>query len=130
MTFVIGSYTALKPYAQERYFENHKLMSAVDKLHKLYSSTLEPIVWARSVGLEVLNEFDTVKAAIMMDAGASTRRDKGSVSPGWNLAAKGVESLAVGAHTVRVVGEGLRHLIDIGLQNLAKASKEMNRDRK
>ncbi|KAG9310605.1 hypothetical protein JVU11DRAFT_9170 [Chiua virens] len=40
----IGSYTALRPYASERYFENHKVMSAVDKLHKLYSSTVEPII--------------------------------------------------------------------------------------
>ncbi|KAG9310590.1 hypothetical protein JVU11DRAFT_9151 [Chiua virens] len=40
----IGSYTALRPYASERYFANHKVMSAVDKLHKLYSSTVEPII--------------------------------------------------------------------------------------
>lgn len=105
-------------------------MSAVDKLHKLYSSTLEPVVWARSVGLEVLNEFDTVKAAIMMDAGASTRRGMGNVGTGWNLAAKGVEGLAGGAHAAQVVGAGLRQLIAVGLQNLAKASEEINRERK
>jgi ubiquinone biosynthesis monooxygenase Coq6 len=68
---VPGSYTALRSYAGERYFANHKVMSAVDKLHKIYSSNLDPIVWARSVGLEVLNELDSVKAALMMDAGGN-----------------------------------------------------------
>lgn len=97
----IGSYIALRPYASERYFENHKVMSAVDKLHKLYSSTLEPIVWARSVGLEVLNELDTVKAALMMDAGG---RSMGSGWE-WNLLARGVEGLATGMSAARMLGE-------------------------
>ncbi len=34
------------------------MMSAVDKLHKLYASTAPPVVWARSTGVEVLNELD------------------------------------------------------------------------
>lgn len=67
---LIGSITALQPYSRTRYFENHKLLSAVDKLHKLYSSTASPIVWSRSVGLEIVNELDTLKAAIMASAGA------------------------------------------------------------
>lgn len=46
-------------------------MSVCDKLHKLYSTTAQPVVWARSVGLEVLNELDSIKAAMMMSAGAS-----------------------------------------------------------
>jgi hypothetical protein len=29
--------TPIVPYARERYFENHKMMSAVDMLHKLYT---------------------------------------------------------------------------------------------
>jgi ubiquinone biosynthesis monooxygenase Coq6 len=48
------------------------MMSAIDKLHKLYSNDMEPIIWARSVGIEVLNELDSVKAAIMTIAGAQT----------------------------------------------------------
>lgn len=75
-------------------------MSAVDKLHKLYSSTCEPIVWARSVGLEVLNELDTVKAALMMDAGGG--RSTGS---GWNLLAWGVEGVATGLSAARMLRE-------------------------
>ncbi|KAH7885844.1 hypothetical protein F5I97DRAFT_1875893 [Phlebopus sp. FC_14] len=65
----IGSYTALYPYGRERYVANHKVMSAVDKLHKIYASTFGPVVWTRTVGLEVVNELDCVKAALMMDAG-------------------------------------------------------------
>ncbi|KAF8547484.1 ubiquinone biosynthesis hydrox [Imleria badia] len=97
----IGSYTALRPYASERYFENHKVMASVDKLHRLYASTLEPIVWARSVGLEVLNELDTVKAALMMEAGG---RSTGSGWE-WNLLARGVEGLATGLSAARMLRE-------------------------
>lgn len=99
---VQGSYTALRPYASECYFENHKVMSAVDKLHKLYSSTLEPIVWARSVGLEVLNELDSVKAALMMDAGGGRSTGSGWE---WNLLARGVEGLATGLSAARMLRE-------------------------
>nr|VWP00342.1 Fungal_trans domain-containing protein [Ganoderma boninense] len=42
----VGSRTALLPYTRERYFENHKILSSCDKLHKLYASTTEPVVWA------------------------------------------------------------------------------------
>ena len=34
-------------------------MSTVDKLRKLCSSIVPPVVWARSTGVEVLNELDT-----------------------------------------------------------------------
>jgi len=116
----IGSHTALLPYARERYFENHKLMSAVDKLHKLYSSTLEPVVWARSVGLEVLNELDYLKAAIMIDAGAhSRRRNTGSDAVGWTLAVRGIESLASSANTAKFIGEAL---VRTGLQKLSASN--------
>ncbi|KAF8142131.1 hypothetical protein EV363DRAFT_1469305 [Boletus edulis] len=102
----IGSFTALRPYASERYFANHKVMSAVDKLHKLYSSTLEPIVWARSVGIEVLNELDTVKAALMMDAGGGR-----STRSRWelDLLARGVEGIAIGMSAARMLRERIGH---------------------
>ena len=69
------------------------MLSATDKLHKLYSSTLPPVVWARSVGVEVLNELDTVKAAVMMNAGAHVSQT-GSERPDasmWNMAASSFE---------------------------------------
>ncbi|KAF9244661.1 hypothetical protein BU15DRAFT_59410 [Melanogaster broomeanus] len=96
------SYTALRPYARERYFANHKMMSAVDKLHKIYSSTLEPVVWARSMGLEVLNELDSVKAALMMDAGGG--RYGGSR---WEVLGRGVEVFASGLSAARALGQSI-----------------------
>ncbi|KAG0705593.1 hypothetical protein DFH29DRAFT_906062 [Suillus ampliporus] len=113
----IGSYTALMPYARERYFENHKVMAAVDKLHKVYSSTAQPVVWARSVGLEVINELDSVKAALMMNAGASSRLQNAS---GWDLLAKSVESLAGAARTSKTVGG----MVGVGMQELAKSASQ------
>lgn len=56
-------------------------MSVCDKLHKLYSTTAQPVVWARSVGLEVLNELDSIKAAMMMSAGASPSSPSAASSP-------------------------------------------------
>ncbi|KZT12458.1 ubiquinone biosynthesis hydrox [Laetiporus sulphureus 93-53] len=112
----IGSYTALAPYARERYFENHKILSACDKLHKLYSATAEPIVWARSVGVEILNELDTVKAAMMISAGSAPRPDSPVI--GWNLAANGIESIARGINTAKNVSNGLKGVAGAGVQGL------------
>ena len=50
------------------------MMSAVDKLHKLYSSTAAPIVWARSTGVEVLNELefrDDVQVLVLTGEGSA-----------------------------------------------------------
>ena len=92
----LGSYTALLPYGQERYLANHTMMSAIDKLHKLYSNELEPIVWARSVGIEVLNELDSVKAAIMTIAGAQTGvgKEASARNFAWDFAGNAVQNIA------------------------------------
>lgn len=77
-------------------------MSATDKLHKLYATDIQPIVWARSVGVEVLNELDSVKAAIMMTAGAQEKNKTGAMaSAGWNFAGDVVETVAT---TVKTAG--------------------------
>ncbi|SPO25187.1 related to Ubiquinone biosynthesis protein COQ6 and COQ7 [Ustilago trichophora] len=97
----VGSYNALKGYARERYWENQKMLSAVDHLHWLYAGTPVPsnqqadggmaqrerdglvksaakevvgrgVVWARSTGLEVINELGFVKNAFMRQAGSTT----------------------------------------------------------
>ncbi|OAX43204.1 COQ6 monooxygenase [Rhizopogon vinicolor AM-OR11-026] len=109
----IGSYTTLMPYARERYFENHKVMSAVDKLHKVYSSTAQPVVWARSVGVEVINELDSVKAALMINAGAGSQLQNAS---GWDLLAKSIENLAGFTNTSKMIGS----TVGAGIQELAK----------
>lgn len=91
-------------------------MGAIDKLHKLYSTTFEPLVWARSVGVEVLNELDSVKAALMMTAGA----EKGTIGGGttWSLAAKGVETLVGSASTAKNIVGGI---FAAGLQEVLKS---------
>ncbi|KAG8918065.1 putative ubiquinone biosynthesis monooxygenase [Tulasnella sp. 418] len=72
----IGSRTALLPYPATRYFENHKLLSATDKLHKIYSTENAPLVWARSVGLEVINELPFVKGLLMTNAGSTSAKSE------------------------------------------------------
>ncbi|EJF64010.1 ubiquinone biosynthesis hydrox [Dichomitus squalens LYAD-421 SS1] len=115
----IGSRTALLRYARERYFENHKIMSACDKLHKLYSSTSEPVVWARSVGVEVLNELDSVKAAIMLNAGSRSSRTRPSGRQiGANFAADAVESIARSVAGVSTLTTGVAGLVGEGLQRV------------
>jgi ubiquinone biosynthesis monooxygenase Coq6 len=93
-------------------------MAAIDKLHKLFSSTLEPLVWARSVGLEVINELDTVKAAIVTAAGGShhLEGERPITTGGWPLAARGVEAIASGVGVAKVAGE----MVGNGLQGLLK----------
>ena len=81
--------TSLSVPMQASYFENHKAMPAVDKRHKLYSSTLEPVVWARSVALEVVNELDAVKAGCMMDAGGGRTMGSGCQWMGVEFACVG-----------------------------------------
>ncbi|KAH9059062.1 hypothetical protein EDB87DRAFT_1685008 [Lactarius vividus] len=125
----IGSRTALAPYARERYFENHKVMSVVDKLHKLYASTAPPVVWARSTGLEVLNELDTLKAGIVGAAGgqSSARAGAGSF---WDMAASGVETLVGGARVAEAVGSGLQSVAGGILQQLARVATGPGNDRR
>ena len=115
----IGSRTALLPYARERYFENHKILSACDKLHKLYSSTSQPVVWARSVGLEVLNEFDTVKAAIMLNAGSrSTRTSPLGKQFGVNFAADAVGAFAQNLSGMSTLTRGFAGMVGDGMQKV------------
>ncbi|KAL0569788.1 putative ubiquinone biosynthesis monooxygenase [Marasmius crinis-equi] len=127
----IGSYTALLPYTQERYFENHKVMSACDKLHKLYSTTLPPIVWARSMGLEVINELDSIKAALMMNAGSSPRvkSSNGSLNVNgdirqtiFNVAATGFQGLTTADKVIGTVRSGLAGAAAKSLKALAQAA--------
>lgn len=119
----VGSRTALLPYTRARWFENHKILSAVDKLHKLYATTLPPVVWARSVGLEVINELDTIKAALMITAGGGSRVDSG----GWDVAARGLENLNSAADAAKVVGSGLANVVGVGLQQFGNALSQIGR---
>ena len=98
--FFVGSHTVLLPFMQERYLANHILMSSIDKLHKIYGTDNEAVVWARSVGVEALNQLDSIKAAMMMSVGAdSSKQSSGSI--GWNLAGNAVETLATVVNTMK-----------------------------
>lgn len=70
----IGTLTALADYPRSRWTANHNLMSAVDKLHKLYAREEAPVVWARSAGLELVNEIGPLKRFFMQQAGADTEK--------------------------------------------------------
>lgn len=121
---LLGSYTALLPYAQERYFENHKIMSVNDKLHKLYSTTLAPVVWARTVGLEILNEFDSIKAGIMMTAGSTPRKEddpgRAAWSTAFSTAASGIQAAFTATNTIKLVRDGVAGAAVNTLQQLLK----------
>ena len=93
------------------------MMSAVDKLHKLYASTAPPVVWARSAGVEALNELDTLKAGIISAAGG--RSSAGNV-PGslWEMVAGGVEAVEPLVSGARVIGTGLKSVTGGILQQL------------
>ncbi|ORZ02753.1 hypothetical protein BCR43DRAFT_449767 [Syncephalastrum racemosum] len=61
----IGNVHLLREYASARYVRNIAMLSACDKLHKLYSTDFAPITWVRSLGLSAVNQLDFVKAEIM-----------------------------------------------------------------
>jgi ubiquinone biosynthesis monooxygenase Coq6 len=94
VTLFVGSHAVLLPYSQERYLANHILMSSIDKLHKIYGTDNEAVVWARSAGVEALNELDSIKAAIMMFVGADSSKPPSIGSVGWNLAGNAVGTLS------------------------------------
>ncbi|KAG9128245.1 putative ubiquinone biosynthesis monooxygenase [Ceratobasidium sp. 392] len=104
---VACSYTALLPYMKARYMPNQSLLLATDGLHKLYGTTSSPVVWARSTGLEVINELSAVKGALMGVAGASPAIETAV----WNTLASGVESLVSASDLLRALGGGLKDTI-------------------
>lgn len=57
----IGTKIALEPYWSERFTPNHVMLGIVDKIHKIYSTDFAPIVWARSAGVNLLNNLPFVK---------------------------------------------------------------------
>lgn len=90
-------------------------MAAVDKLHKIYTTDFGPVVWARSTGLEVINELDSLKAALMMTAGAGA-----SKSSGWDTVAEGLKTLEGAAKVARTVGRGIEGVVNTNLETLVK----------
>jgi ubiquinone biosynthesis monooxygenase Coq6 len=91
-------------------------MAVVDKLHKLYTTDYGPVVWARSTGLEVVNELDSVKAAIMMTAGAEGR--KSGAAAGWEAMMKGVEALGGAVQVAGTFSGGIGGIVGARIQGL------------
>lgn len=102
----IGGLTALAPYARSRYLANHLVMSTVDKLNKIYSTEIPPLVWARSVGVEVLNEIPALKSVMMGNAGGKFKNLSSSNSAGgiWGNVADVYEGLLKAQALFNAVG--------------------------
>ena len=83
------------------------------------------MVWARSVGLEVINELDTIKAALMITAGGGGLRVGGGW--GWEAAARGLENFTSASDAAKVVGSGLVNVVGTGLQQLGNALSQAGR---
>ncbi|KAI5476153.1 ubiquinone biosynthesis monooxygenase COQ6 [Pseudohyphozyma bogoriensis] len=97
----VGSYLNLKPYPRARYLPNHLLLSTTDHLSSLYASQSPPLVWARSTGLEIINELDGIKNLIMGGAGAHS----GEKSAGpWGAVASALEGVQGAVDTAKGVG--------------------------
>jgi len=102
---------------------NHILMSAVDKLHKVYGTDDETVVWARSIGLEVLNELDSIKAAMMMFAGAESSKSSDTGSVAWNCAGSAVEAMAGTVKTAGILKDVISGSLATAISNLAKSGR-------
>jgi hypothetical protein len=101
-------------------------------LHKLYASTAPPTVWARSTGLEVLNELAAFKAGILGAAGgqssAPSRRDSyGTVARGVEMVVGGVQ-VSGRIATVGVTLEGYADGVDG--KNIQRLMFTMSKGRK
>lgn len=103
---------------------NQSLLLATDALHKLYGTTVAPVVWARSTGLEVINELGALKGALMGVAGASPGRRDGAW---WNTAASGVEGLSGVADIARAVGGGLKGMLTKAGANATQSIQNVTR---
>ena len=76
-------------------------------------------MWARSVGLEVLNELDSIKAAIMLNAGSrSTRSSFSGRQLGVNFGADAVETIARNLSGVSTLTQGVAGMLGDGLQKV------------
>ncbi|KAI8150339.1 hypothetical protein BJV82DRAFT_503447 [Fennellomyces sp. T-0311] len=68
----IGSIHLLREYASVRYLRNLVMISACDKLHRLYTTDFAPVTWIRSLGLSAVNQLDVVKVRLQHRERGST----------------------------------------------------------
>lgn len=103
----IGSFNSLRPYPRSRYTANHAVLSATDHLSTLYSSQSPLVIWARSTGLEIINEFDIVKSLIMGQAGGNAKGEekRRAEGGGWGTIVDGMEGVVKGAEMAKMMGQ-------------------------
>lgn len=111
--FATGAYTALRAYPRSRYIPNHALLSTCDHLFSLYRSQNPLITWARSTGLETINELTPLKKLFMAGAGANAStvrggdRGRANRSRGvgaWGVVADGIETVRGGIKVASALG--------------------------
>ncbi|KAF2717433.1 ubiquinone biosynthesis hydrox [Polychaeton citri CBS 116435] len=61
----IGSSWCLDEYNSQRWAANNAMLGIVDKLHKLYSAGSGPVVWGRSLGLDLVDKLGPLKGVLM-----------------------------------------------------------------
>jgi ubiquinone biosynthesis monooxygenase Coq6 len=61
----IGSCWCLDGYNAERWAANNAMLGVVDKLQKLYGVGSGPVVWGRSLGLDLVDKLGPVKGMLM-----------------------------------------------------------------
>jgi ubiquinone biosynthesis monooxygenase Coq6 len=61
----IGSNWCLDEYNSDRWAANNAMLGVVDKLQKLYSASSGPVVWGRSLGLDLVNQLGPLKGMLM-----------------------------------------------------------------
>ena len=69
----IGDLGLLNRYNSETWMANNRMLGAVDKLGKLYSVGSGPVVWARGVGLNAVDQMEGLKAWFMRQAGGQSQ---------------------------------------------------------
>lgn len=64
----VGSSWALEGYTAEQWIKNNAMLGVVDKLHKVYSAESGPVVWGRSLGLDLVDKLGGLKGWFMRQA--------------------------------------------------------------
>lgn len=138
----LGSITALAPYPRERYLPNHLMLATVDKLNSVFGSRNPLVNWARSTGLEVINELGPLKSFFIANAGSGISgqprvgqlREFGRANASDNLAGRPAGFTAAAADafegfqvvknvataTANVLGEGLKNALRRGADSLER----------
>ncbi|KAF2771813.1 ubiquinone biosynthesis hydrox [Teratosphaeria nubilosa] len=61
----IGTSWTLDAYNSERWAANNAMLGVCDKLQKLYSAESGPVVWGRSLGLDLVDKLGPLKGMLM-----------------------------------------------------------------